>query len=234
MSRLRKQKCSCRTHHPALRCSVEGPACLRAVQWSYTHLSHCLTFILCVAAPRPRHGASQLPGSSPVGPLFRPRSPWIRCHFVFGWVSAPATVCSCHAVTSASCSRAAASPCPCFIWSVHLFGVVPGGSDGKKLSAIQESQVGSLGWENPWKRKWQPTPEFLPGKSHEQRRLAGYGPWGRRVGHDLATKPQPTTDTPVLFQSLLHRLLQDSECISLCSTVACCCLSILYIVVYIC
>ena len=84
LSRLRKQICSCRTQHPALRCSVEVPACLRAVQWSYTHPSHCLTFILCVAAPRPRHGASQLPGSSPVGALFRPQSPWIRCHFAFG------------------------------------------------------------------------------------------------------------------------------------------------------
>ena len=30
----------------------------------------------------------------------------------------------------------------------------------------------------PWSRKWQPTPVFLPGKSHGQRRLAGYGPQG--------------------------------------------------------
>ena len=27
-----------------------------------------------------------------------------------------------------------------------------------------------------WRRKWQPTPVFLPGKSHGQRRLAGYSP----------------------------------------------------------
>ena len=41
----------------------------------------------------------------------------------------------------------------------------------------------------PWRRKWQPTPVFLPGKSHGQRRLAGYSPWGhKRVGHDLATE----------------------------------------------
>jgi len=26
-------------------------------------------------------------------------------------------------------------------------------------------------------RKWQPTPVFLPGESHGQRRLAGYSPW---------------------------------------------------------
>ena len=37
----------------------------------------------------------------------------------------------------------------------------------------------------PWRRKWQPTPVFLPGKSHRQRSLVGYSPWGRhRVGHD--------------------------------------------------
>ena len=32
----------------------------------------------------------------------------------------------------------------------------------------------------PWRRKWQPTPVFLPGKSHGQRSLAGHSPWGRR------------------------------------------------------
>ena len=33
-------------------------------------------------------------------------------------------------------------------------------------------------WKIPWRRKWQPTPVFLPGKSHGQRSLAGYSPWG--------------------------------------------------------
>ena len=28
----------------------------------------------------------------------------------------------------------------------------------------------------PWRRKWQPTPVFSPGKSHGQRRLVGYSP----------------------------------------------------------
>ena len=30
----------------------------------------------------------------------------------------------------------------------------------------------------PWRRKWQPTPVFLPKKLHGQRSLAGYSPWG--------------------------------------------------------
>ena len=29
----------------------------------------------------------------------------------------------------------------------------------------------------PWRRKWQPTPIFLPGEFHGQRRLVGYSPW---------------------------------------------------------
>jgi len=32
-----------------------------------------------------------------------------------------------------------------------------------------------------WRREWPHPAVFLPGKSHSQRNLAGYGPWGRRV-----------------------------------------------------
>ena len=31
-----------------------------------------------------------------------------------------------------------------------------------------------------WKRKWQPTPVFLPGESHGQRSLTGYSPWDHK------------------------------------------------------
>ena len=34
-------------------------------------------------------------------------------------------------------------------------------------------------WKIPWKRKWLPTPVFLSGKSHRQRSLTGYSPWGQ-------------------------------------------------------
>ena len=37
----------------------------------------------------------------------------------------------------------------------------------------------------PWRRKWQPTLVFLPGKSHGQKSLVGCSPGGcKRVGHD--------------------------------------------------
>ena len=32
----------------------------------------------------------------------------------------------------------------------------------------------------PWRRKWQSTPVFLPGKPHGQRSLAVYSPWHRK------------------------------------------------------
>jgi len=42
----------------------------------------------------------------------------------------------------------------------------------------------------PWRRKWQPTPVFLPGKSHGQRSLAGYSLWSCKElqRHDLTTE----------------------------------------------
>ena len=35
----------------------------------------------------------------------------------------------------------------------------------------------------PWRRAWQPSPVFLPGKSRGQRSLVGYNLWGHRVRH---------------------------------------------------
>ena len=61
----------------------------------------------------------------------------------------------------------------------------------RKESACNIGHMGFDLWVGkiPWRRKWQPTPRFLPGKFHGQRSLAGYNPWGyKRVRHDLATK----------------------------------------------
>ena len=40
----------------------------------------------------------------------------------------------------------------------------------------------------PWRRAWQPTPVFLPGKFHGQRSLRGYSPWGRKKSALLSHK----------------------------------------------
>ena len=72
------------------------------------------------------------------------------------------------------------------------FGILPTRlprwRSGKQFTCQQKRWEDSiLGWgRSPWRRKWQPTPIFLPGKFHGQRSLVGYSPWGRRVRHDWA------------------------------------------------
>ena len=51
----------------------------------------------------------------------------------------------------------------------------------KSLPAMWETRVQSLGQEDPCRRKWQPAPVFLPGKSHGGRSLAGYIRSGKQL-----------------------------------------------------
>ena len=76
----------------------------------------------------------------------------------------------------------------------------PGGASGKE-SACQWRRckrrdlnpwVGKI----PWRRKWQPTPVFLPGKFHRQRNLAGYSLWGHK---ELDTHTHTHTHTHIYF-----------------------------------
>ena len=68
----------------------------------------------------------------------------------------------------------------------------------------------------PWRRAWQPAPVFLPGKSHGQRSLAGYSPWGRKgVGYDLVTKQQHwLMVTQAIIRNkiiIIHVLIKDIQ-----------------------
>ena len=66
----------------------------------------------------------------------------------------------------------------------YVFMGLPGGTSGKK-STCQFRRCKRHGFDPwvrkmPWRRKWQPTPILLPGKSHGHRRLADYIPWGHK------------------------------------------------------
>ena len=50
----------------------------------------------------------------------------------------------------------------------------------KNVLPIQEPLFDSCVRQIPRRRKWQPTPVFLCGKSHGQRSLVGYSPWGHK------------------------------------------------------
>ena len=53
---------------------------------------------------------------------------------------------------------------------------------GWKRILLQYKRPGFDPWvrEISCKRKWQPTPVFLPGKPHGQRSLLGSSPWGHK------------------------------------------------------
>ena len=52
----------------------------------------------------------------------------------------------------------------------------PRSSVGKICLQCKRPRFTSWVGQVPWRRKWQPTPVFLPGESHRQRSLAGYSP----------------------------------------------------------
>ena len=49
-----------------------------------------------------------------------------------------------------------------------------------KASAYNVGDLSSIPGSGrfPWRKKWQPTPVFLPGEPRGQRSLVGYSPWG--------------------------------------------------------
>ena len=48
------------------------------------------------------------------------------------------------------------------------------------LPAMQRPRFNPQVGKIPWRRKWKPTPVFLPEKFHGQRSLAGYSPWSHK------------------------------------------------------
>ena len=71
-------------------------------------------------------------------------------------------------------------PSPFALLCIHNWGF-PGGSVVKNVPA-NAADTGGAGLipgpgRSPGEGKWQPTPVFLPGESHGQRSLVGYGPW---------------------------------------------------------
>ena len=64
-----------------------------------------------------------------------------------------------------------------FQWAVLLSKSFPGGvRTDLPMRETQETQVTSLGREDPLEEGWQPTPVFLTEESHGQRSLVGYSP----------------------------------------------------------
>ena len=65
--------------------------------------------------------------------------------------------------------------------------------------------IWSWKWHSvPWRRRWQPTPAFLPGESHGQRNLAGYSSWGHKKS-DMTEWLSTSTHT-VIFNNFIFKI----------------------------
>ena len=96
--------------------------------------------------------------------------------------------------------------------------VFPGGSVVKNLPAKQEIQFWHLSQEDTPEKEMAPTPIFLPGKFHEQRRLVGYSPWGRK-GLDMIEQLNTHTHKVYSFNdqtSLRGKTTSYHQMLSLC------------------
>ena len=66
----------------------------------------------------------------------------------------------------------------------------------KHLPAIRRPEFNPWVRKIPWRRKWQPTPVLFPGKSHGQRSLVGYSPWGYK---ELGTTEQLSLSVDIIY-----------------------------------
>ena len=66
------------------------------------------------------------------------------------------------------------------MYLIRASRVALGGSEGETSPEMQEPGFDPLVGKIPWRRKWHPTPVFLPGETHRQRGLAGYSPFGHK------------------------------------------------------
>ena len=96
------------------------------------------------------------------------------------------------------------------LWPRQSFSGGPVAKNPPANAEDTEDGVPSLGQKDPWRRKWQPTSIFLPGKSLGQRNLTGYSPQGyERVGRDLASEQNNSNGKPAFCSSGPHLWLDS-------------------------
>ena len=90
---------------------------------------------------------------------------------------------------------------------VHVYGVPWCLS---KESACNAGDPGSGVQKISWRKKWLPTPVFLPGESHEQRSLVDYSQWGYK---ELDPIEQLSTAPTYISVDKLNLQLSRSLCL---------------------
>ena len=85
-----------------------------------------------------------------------------------------------------------------FVLFLYMLGF-PVAQMVKNLPAVWETSVRFMGWEDPLEKGMATLSSILSGKSHGQRGLAGYSPWGHKE-----------SDMTELL-TLLHLFLETQE-----------------------
>ena len=62
-----------------------------------------------------------------------------------------------------------------------------------------------------WRRKWRPTPVFLPGESRGQRNLVGYSPWDCKESDTTSNSVRQHPYKESLFVCLSFSLLKRNS-----------------------
>jgi len=78
------------------------------------------------------------------------------------------------------------------------------------IQEIQETWVRSLGWEDPWSEKWQPTSVFLPGKFQGQKKWVENSPWGHKES-DMTEQLKTCTDTHAVTHGAKKRKQKELQ-----------------------
>ena len=84
----------------------------------------------------------------------------------------------------------------------------------KNLPATWETGFHPWVGKIPWRRKWQPSPVFLPGEFHGQRSLVGYSPWGCKeldLTEQLSTHPTPFLWIRFWFKGMLWLVVWSAQ-----------------------
>ena len=95
----------------------------------------------------------------------------------------PVLCCCIHRPTSAPCCKWCSSVVQYYWWPIDSLGLLGGSVVKNSPAHVEDARDRFDPWVGkiPWRRRWQPTSVFLPGKSHGQRSLVGYSPWSCKV-----------------------------------------------------
>ena len=80
----------------------------------------------------------------------------------------------------------------------------------KNLPAMQETGFDPRVGKMPWRREWQCTPVFLPGKFHGQRSLIGHSPWNHKELHMTEQLTNQVLDSPALQRTHCSQIVVET------------------------